>query len=90
MAKIQFLTILLTVTCFLGGVVSVTDKEFEVCTECDSTVMFGFQQLRLTTLLLNTFVKDRFSSRKWQYYDFCILKKQVLPYLKNGTGKSEW
>ena len=32
MAKIQFLTILLTVTCFLGGVVSVTDKEFEVCT----------------------------------------------------------
>ena len=32
MAKIQFLTILLTVTCFLGGVVSVTDKEFEVST----------------------------------------------------------
>ena len=30
MAKIQFLTILLVVTCFLGGVVSVTDKEFEV------------------------------------------------------------
>ena len=30
MAKIQFLTILLTVTCFLGGVVSVTDKVFEV------------------------------------------------------------
>ena len=30
MAKIQFLTILLTVTCFLGGVVSVTDKELEV------------------------------------------------------------
>ena len=30
MAKIQFLTILLIVTCFLGGVVSVTDKEFEV------------------------------------------------------------
>ena len=33
MATIQFLTILLTVTCFLGGVVSVTDKEFEVCDE---------------------------------------------------------
>ena len=32
MANIQFLTILLVVTCFLGGVVSVTDKEFEVCT----------------------------------------------------------
>ena len=32
MAKIQFLTILLVVTCFLGGVVSVTDKEFEVRT----------------------------------------------------------
>ena len=31
MAKIEFLTILLTVTCFLGGVVSVTDKELEVC-----------------------------------------------------------
>ena len=26
------LYILLVVTCFLGGVVSVTDKEFEVCT----------------------------------------------------------
>ena len=33
MAKIQFLTILFVVTCFLGGVVSVTDKEFEVCAE---------------------------------------------------------
>ena len=32
MAKIQFLTILLTVTCFLGSVVSVTDKEFDVST----------------------------------------------------------
>ena len=31
MAKIQFLTILLVVTCFLGDVVSVTDKEIEVC-----------------------------------------------------------
>ena len=31
MAKIQFLTILLAVTCFLGGVVSVTDKEIKVC-----------------------------------------------------------
>ena len=30
MAKIEFLTILLTATCFLGCVVSVTDKEFEV------------------------------------------------------------
>ena len=30
MAKIQFLTILLVVTCFLGGVVSVTDQQFEV------------------------------------------------------------
>ena len=30
MAKIQFLTKLFIVTCFLGGVVSVTDKEFEV------------------------------------------------------------
>ena len=30
MAKIQFLTILLIVTCFLGGVESVTDKELEV------------------------------------------------------------
>ena len=36
MVRIQFLTILLTVTCFLGGVVSVTDKEFEVCTEFNS------------------------------------------------------
>ena len=30
--KKQILTILLVVTCFLGGVVSVTDKEFEVRT----------------------------------------------------------
>ena len=30
MAEIQFLTILFTVTCFLCGVVSVTDKEFKV------------------------------------------------------------
>ena len=36
MAKIQFLTILLVVTCFLGSVVSVTDKEFEVCSEAIS------------------------------------------------------
>ena len=34
MARIQFLTILLVLTEFLGGVVSVTDKEFEVCVEC--------------------------------------------------------
>ena len=33
MAKIQFLTILLTVTCFHGGVVSVTDKELTVPTD---------------------------------------------------------
>ena len=31
MAKIELLTILLVVTCFLDGVVSVTDKGFEVC-----------------------------------------------------------
>ena len=30
MAKIRFLTILLTATCFLGCVVSATDNEFEV------------------------------------------------------------
>ena len=30
MAKIQFLTILLVVTFFLGGVVSATENEFEV------------------------------------------------------------
>ena len=40
MAKIQFLTILLVVTCFLGGVVSVTDNDFEVRTECFWKVMF--------------------------------------------------
>ena len=32
MVKIEFLTILLVVTCFLGGVVSLTDKELEVRT----------------------------------------------------------
>ena len=39
MAKIQFLTILLTVSCFLGGVVSVTDKDFKVCSEHLRVVM---------------------------------------------------
>ena len=33
MAKMQFLTILLTVACFLSGVVAVTDNEFKVCPE---------------------------------------------------------
>ena len=33
MEMTQFLTILLVVPCLLGGVVSVTDKEFEVHTE---------------------------------------------------------
>ena len=36
MTKIEFLTILLVVTCLLGGVVSVTDKEFEVGTVLSS------------------------------------------------------
>ena len=40
MVKIQFLTILLVVTCFLGDVVSVTDKELEVSTVHCSKVMF--------------------------------------------------
>ena len=31
MATIQFVTILLLFTYFMGGVVSVTDDEFEVC-----------------------------------------------------------
>ena len=35
MTKIEFLTILLTVNCFLDGIVSVTDKEFEVCDACN-------------------------------------------------------
>ena len=39
MAKIQFLTILLVVTCFLGGVISITDKEFEVCAEYIQSVI---------------------------------------------------
>ena len=39
MAKIQFLTILLTVTCFLGGVVSVTGMELEVYNECKRTTV---------------------------------------------------
>ena len=39
MVKIQLLTILLTVTCFLGGVVSITDKELEVHTEYIQSVI---------------------------------------------------
>ena len=41
MAETNFLTILLTVTCFLGGVVSVTDKEFEVCIEPILNIIFN-------------------------------------------------
>ena len=32
MVKIQFLTILLTITCFLDDVVSVSNKDFELLT----------------------------------------------------------
>ena len=39
MAKIQFLTILLAVNCFLGGVVSVTDNDLEVCTAHEYNIM---------------------------------------------------
>ena len=46
MAKIQFLTILLTVTCFLGGIVFVTDKEFEVST-CTVVTMVKIQFLTI-------------------------------------------
>ena len=42
MAKIQFLTILLTFTCFLGGVASVTDKEFEVYIEPMLNILFNW------------------------------------------------
>ena len=51
MAKIQFLTILLIVTWFLGGVISVTDKEFEVST-CTVVTMAKIQFL--TILLIVT------------------------------------
>ena len=46
MVKIQFITILLVVTYFLGGVVSVTDKQFEV-----SDVYFSIQVLKLIHIL---------------------------------------
>ena len=41
MEKIQFLTILLTVTCFLGCVVSVTDKEFQVSVVHKNIIMLN-------------------------------------------------
>ena len=41
MAKIQFLTILLIVTCFLGRVVSVTDMEIEVSVVHKNIVMLN-------------------------------------------------
>ena len=50
MAKIQFLTILLVVTCFLGGVLSVTDKEFEVCN-------VFYLILMLVSLVFHVFVR---------------------------------
>ena len=45
--KIQFLTILLVVTCFLGGVVSVTDKEFEVHTEYIQSVILDYKKFTI-------------------------------------------
>ena len=56
MVKIQFLTILLVVTCFLGGVVFVTYKEFEVST---STVVAMVKIQFLTILLVVTFFPGR-------------------------------
>ena len=52
MAKIHFLTILLVVTCFVGGVVSVTDKEFEVSNELISniSIFFNLKNKPLTNL----------------------------------------
>ena len=53
MAKIQFLTILLTVTCFLGGVVSVTNKEFDVCD------VFFSKSVNILSIYVKFRVKDK-------------------------------
>ena len=48
MAKMQFLTILLTVTFFLGGVLSVTDKEFEVSSALSSNIYVHVSQTKVS------------------------------------------
>ena len=61
MFEIDFLTILLVVTCFLGGVVSVTDKEFEVCTECDSTLICESSAIKINRFITRIdFLEERF------------------------------
>ena len=73
MAKIQFLIILLVVTCFVGGVVSVTDKEIEVnivffATDlrkglCDSYfAVYGLDRVRTTFMYLFTSSQTHFVS----------------------------
>ena len=68
MAKIQFLTILLTVTCSLGSVVSVTDKEFEVNNEHYITFMFKMPNVTLLKLQLTFSNSEHTSHQTSRYY----------------------
>ena len=71
MAKIQFLTILLVVTCFLGGVISATDMEFEVCT-CTGVTMAKIQFL--TILLTVTCFLSSVVSITDKEFEVCMHK----------------
>ena len=68
MAKIQFLTISLTVTCFLGDVISVTDKEFEVCTEHYRIIMFKMPNVTLLKLQMTFISSEQTSGQRSGYY----------------------
>ena len=84
MAKIQFLTILLVVTCLLGSVVSVTNMESEVRTACIELTMVKIQFMAiLLTFFLDgvVFVTDK----ELQVGD-AFLKSQDLilsPFVQN-------
>ena len=59
MAKIQFLTILLVVTCFLDGVVSVTGKKCEVCNVFNPTLPSNFPHMIFVYFISSFKFQDR-------------------------------
>ena len=64
-----FLIILLTVTCFREGVVSVTDKEIKT-----STALFTFvQKLTVNLRIQHRFVVCAKKAERFSSYEFCLI-----------------
>ena len=80
MAKIQFLTILLGVTCFLGSVVSATDKEIEVCSVHVRVVM-----LKMCVFLHGQIILVNDGSNVTDII-FCSSDAFLVPTTKLGQG----